>query len=60
VVHIFLRYRNGGFMNLDGLHSLLAWVIFEKSEEIPAYAVGRLAGADGPSEAAKELENRPG
>jgi hypothetical protein len=40
-VHIFLQYQNGGFMNLDGLHRLLAWVTFEKTENIPAYVVGR-------------------
>jgi Family of unknown function (DUF6309) len=45
-VHIFLRYQNGGFMNLDGLHRLLAWAVFEKTEEIPAYVVG-WQGADG-------------
>lgn len=39
-VHLFLQYQNGGFMNLDGLHRLLAWVIFEKTEEIPAYVIG--------------------
>lgn len=39
-VHIFLQYQNGGFMNLDGLHRLLAWVIFEKTEKIPAYVIG--------------------
>jgi len=39
-VHIFLQYQNGGFMNLDGLHRLLAWVIFEKAAEIPAYVLG--------------------
>ncbi len=40
-VHIFLQYQDGGFMNLDGLHRLLAWVIFEKTEEmIPAYVIG--------------------
>ena len=28
-------------MNLDGIHRLLAWVIFEKTEEmIPAYVIG--------------------
>ena len=39
-LHIFLQYQDGGLMNLDGLHRLLAWVIFEKSEDIPGYAVG--------------------
>ena len=39
-VHVFLQYQNGGFMNLDGLHRLLAWVIFEKTEEIAGYVIG--------------------
>jgi hypothetical protein len=39
-VHIFLQYQNDGFLNLDGLHRLLAWVIFEKKEEIAAYVAG--------------------
>jgi hypothetical protein len=38
--HIFLRYQAGRFMNLDGLHRLLAWAVFERTEEIPAYVVG--------------------
>jgi hypothetical protein len=38
--HIFLKYQNGGFMNLDGLHRLLAWVLFEKTDEVPAYVIG--------------------
>jgi hypothetical protein len=38
--HIFLQHQNGGFMNLDGLHRLLAWVIFEKKDEIRAYVLG--------------------
>jgi hypothetical protein len=40
--HIFLRYENGGLRHLDGLHRLLAWVIFEKKEEPPAYVAGVL------------------
>jgi hypothetical protein len=39
-VHIFLQYHKGGFMNLDGLHRLLAWAVFEKTEEISAYVLG--------------------
>jgi hypothetical protein len=39
-VHIFLQYHKGGYMNLDGLHRLLAWAVFEKTEEIPAYVLG--------------------
>jgi len=39
-VHIFLQYQNGVFMNLDGLHRLLAWAVFEKREEIGAYVAG--------------------
>jgi len=27
-------------MNLDGLHRLLAWAVFEKTEEILAYVLG--------------------
>ena len=45
-VHIFLQHQNGGFMNLDGLHRLLAWVIFRKTEDIPAYVLG-WPGMDG-------------
>ena len=45
-VHIFLQYQNGGFMNLDGLHRLLAWALFERTEEIPTYVVG-WSGIDG-------------
>ena len=39
-LRIFLQYQDGGLMNLDGLHRLLAWVTFEKSEDIPGYVVG--------------------
>jgi hypothetical protein len=35
--HIFLKTENGGLSHLDGLHRLLAWVIFEKQEELHAY-----------------------
>jgi hypothetical protein len=45
-VHVFLQYQNGGFMNLDGLHRLLAWALFERTEEIPTYVVG-WSGIDG-------------
>ncbi len=45
-VHIFLRFQDGGLKNLDGLHRLLAWVIFEREEEIAAYVVG-WPGMDG-------------
>jgi hypothetical protein len=38
-VHIFLQHQNGGFMNLDGLHRLLAWAIFGKEESITAYVL---------------------
>ena len=39
LVHVFLVYQNSVFVNLDGLHRLLAWVIFEKTAEIPAYVL---------------------
>jgi hypothetical protein len=38
--HIFLQHQDGGFMNLDGLHRLLAWMVFEKTVEIRAYVLG--------------------
>jgi hypothetical protein len=38
--HIFLCFENGGLRHLDGLHRLLAWVIFEKKEELAAYVAG--------------------
>jgi hypothetical protein len=37
---VFLRFRDGRLWHIDGLHRLLAWVIFEKTEEINAYVVG--------------------
>jgi hypothetical protein len=39
-LHIFLQYQNGVFLNLDGLHRLLAWAVFEKKKEIRAYVLG--------------------
>lgn len=39
-VHIFLQYENGGLLNLDGLHRLLGWAVFEKKAEIAAYVIG--------------------
>jgi len=39
-VHIFLQYENGGLLNLDGLHRLLAWAVFEKNVKIAAYIIG--------------------
>jgi hypothetical protein len=39
-VHIFLQYENEGLLNLDGLHRLLAWGVFEKKTEIAAYVIG--------------------
>lgn len=38
-LHIFLQRGNGVFANLDGLHRLLAWAIFEKKDDIHAYIV---------------------
>jgi hypothetical protein len=38
--HIFLKCENGRLKHLDGLHRLLAWVVFEKNEEMLAYVAG--------------------
>jgi hypothetical protein len=38
-LHIFLKAENGGLKHLDGLHRLLAWVIFDKQVELQAYVV---------------------
>lgn len=37
---VFLKFRDGRLWHIDGLHRLLAWVIFKKTEEINAYVVG--------------------
>jgi hypothetical protein len=37
---VFLEFRDGRFWHIDGLHRLLAWVIFEKTDEIHAYVAG--------------------
>src|SRR6266404_6634788 len=37
--HIFLEIENRTLKHLDGLHRLLAWVLFEKQEELPTYIV---------------------
>jgi hypothetical protein len=39
-VHVFLQHQDHGFMNLDGLHRLLAWAVFEKTEALHAYVIG--------------------
>jgi hypothetical protein len=38
--HIFLKCENGGLKHPDSLHRLLAWVVFEKKDEVPAYVAG--------------------
>jgi hypothetical protein len=37
---VFLRFGDSRLWHIDGLHRLLAWAIFEKTEEINAYVVG--------------------
>ena len=39
-LHIFLQRSNGIFANLDGLHRLLAWMVFDKKVEMLAYVIG--------------------
>jgi hypothetical protein len=38
--HVFLQNRPEGLLNLDGLHRLLAWAVFEKTDDIQAYVLG--------------------
>ena len=38
--HIFLKSETNGLKHLDGLHRLLAWVVFDKKEQVPAYIAG--------------------
>jgi hypothetical protein len=40
LVHVFLQRQNGGLLNLDGLHRLLAWELVGKEENVAAYIVG--------------------
>lgn len=42
---IFLELHGDVFTHIDGLHRLLAWVTFEKKEEIAAYIVSENSGA---------------
>jgi len=37
--HVFLQCEAGQLAHLDGFHRLLAWVIFDKEKEVPAYVV---------------------
>jgi len=37
--HVFLKFRDGRLWHIDGLHRLLAWVIFEMTGVIDAYVV---------------------
>jgi len=38
--HVFLKFEDGCLKHLDGLHRLLAWTLFEKDDEVPAYVAG--------------------
>jgi hypothetical protein len=37
--HVFLKCEENRLHHIDGFHRLLAWVIFEKEHEVPAYIV---------------------
>jgi hypothetical protein len=38
--HICLESENSIFKHVDGVHRLLAYVLFEKDQEVPAYVAG--------------------
>ena len=42
--HVFLKFEDGRLKHLDGLHRLLAWVFFEKNDDVPAYVAGEATG----------------
>jgi Family of unknown function (DUF6309) len=44
--HIFLKVQGSGLEDLDGLHRLLAWAIFDMANEIPAYVAGWQEGTE--------------
>lgn len=39
-MHVCLALENGVLKHVDGLHRLLAYVLFERDQEVPAYLAG--------------------
>jgi len=41
-MHIALESDNGILKHVDGVHRLLAYVLFDKDQEVPAYVAGAM------------------
>jgi Family of unknown function (DUF6309) len=41
-MHIALEIENGILKHVDGVHRLLAYMLFEKNQEVPAYVAGAM------------------
>jgi hypothetical protein len=40
VTHVFLKWQDEKLQHIDGFHRLVAWILFGKEPNIPAYVAG--------------------